>query len=289
MPFRRRTTRYRRNGKRPARATRYRRRSGYYPRIKGRRPTISRRRLLNITSKKKMDNMLPYSTNPDGSGGTPTSFGIPQSGGLFLWNATARDRVSSQGDANALALRESDTVFMRGLKERIVLTPNDSVSWMWRRITFTTKGATSIFAPIAHFIETSRGWNRLLVNSNSSTTSTAITSYIFDGASGTDWNDFMTAKVDTQRVTLKSDITKVIGSGNSFGRFHRYKYWYPMNKNFIYANDEQGETESTDVVHSLAKGGMGDYYVVDFFKCADPAGTHTLDFNPEATLYWHEK
>lgn len=237
--------------------------------------------------------MLPYATNPDGSGGTPTSFGVPSTGGVFLWNATARDRISSQGDPNASSLRESDTVFMRGLKERIVLTPSDDVSWMWRRITFTVKGASSVFTPIANYIETSRGWNRLLVNSNGSTTNTAIVSYIFEGAVNVDWLDVMTAKVDTNRVKLMSDRTKVIGSGNGRGRFHRYKYWYPMNKNFIYANDENGESESTDVVHSLGRQGMGDYYVIDFFKCALPDTTtpaaHVLDFNPEATLYWHEK
>jgi len=287
MPFRRRTTRYRRNGKRPARATRYRRRSGYYPRIKGRKPMLTRRRILNITSKKKQDNMLPYTTNPDGSGGTPTSFGVPQTGGFFLWCATARDRVSSQGDANAGSLRESDTVFMRGLKERIILTPNTPVSWMWRRITFTVKGSN--FGPIANSIETSRGWNRLLVNSNNSTTSLGITTFVFDGAQNVDWFDTMTAKVDTQRVTLMSDKTRVIGSGNQLGRFHRYKYWYPMNKNFIYANDENGETESTETYHATGKAGMGDYYVLDIFKCADTGNTHILDFNPEATLYWHEK
>lgn len=235
--------------------------------------------------------MLPYSTNPDGSGGTPTSFGVPQSGGVFLWCATARDRVSSQGDANAGSLRESDTVYMRGLKERIVLTPNDSVSWMWRRITFTIKGTQ--FGPIANAIETTRGWNRLLVNANSSTTQSSITSAIFEGTLNVDWIDTMTAKVDTQRVTLMSDRTKVIGSGNNLGRFHRYKFWYPMNKNFIYANDENGETETTEIYHALGKAGMGDYYVLDFFKCADPNAAsptaHVLDFNPEATLYWHEK
>lgn len=231
--------------------------------------------------------MLPYATNPDGSGGTPTSFGVTQAGGVFLWCSTARDRVSSQGDANAGSLRESDLVFMRGLKERIVLTPNTSVSWMWRRITFTVKGVT--FGPIANSIETTRGWNRLMVNSNGSTTAQAITSTIFEGAQNVDWLDTMTAKVDTQRVTLKSDRTKVIGSGNNLGRFHRYKFWYPMNKNFQYSNDENGETETTETYHSAGKMGMGDYYVLDFFKCADPSGTHTLDFNPEATLYWHEK
>ena len=283
--YARRSTRYRRRTTRriPRRTTRRvitrPRRSGYR----------SRRALLNVTSKKKQDNMLPYATNPDGSGGTPTSFGVPQSGGLFLWNATARDRVPSTGDYNASSLRESDVCYMRGLKERIVLTPSDSVSWMWRRICFTTKGGNSVFTPIANYIETSRGWNRLLVNSAGSTTAVAITSYIFKGTVNVDWIDNMTAKVDTQRVKLMSDTTRVIGSGNSVGRFHRYNRWYPMNKTLVYANDENGESETTDVVSTLGRQGMGDYYVLDIFKCADTATSHVLDFNPEATLYWHEK
>jgi len=233
--------------------------------------------------------MLPYATNPDGTGGTPTSFGVPQTGGTFLWCATARDRVSQDDDANASSLRSSDICFMRGLKERIVLTPNDDVSWMWRRITFTMKGATDIFTPIANYIETSRGWNRLLVNSQNSTTASAITTYVFEGAVNVDWLDTMTAKVDTSRVKLMSDKTRVLGSGNTRGRFHRYKFWYPMNKNLVYANDESGETETAEVLSSRGRHGMGDYYVLDFFKCADPSNPHLLDFNPEATLYWHEK
>ncbi|UJO02116.1 Cap [Molossus molossus associated gemykibivirus 3] len=248
----------------------------------------SRRRILNLTSRKKQDNMLPYATNQDGSGGTPTSFGIPAStGGVFIWNATARDRVSSSAESNAVSLRTSDVCFMRGLKERIILTPNNDTAWRWRRITFTIKG--DVFGPIGNRIETSRGWNRLLVNSAGSTTLQSLQTVLFQGVQNVDWMDQFTAKVDTGRVDLKSDVTRILASGNSKGKFHRFNLWYPMNKNLVYANDENGEGETLDVLSTNSKHGMGDYYVVDFFSGLSTSAADTLDFNPEATLYWHEK
>ena len=62
-----------------------------------------------------------------------------------------------------------------------------------------------------------------------------------------------------------------------------------MNKNMVYANDENGEGETLDVISTASKHGMGDYYVVDFFNANGGTASDLLDFNPEATLYWHEK
>lgn len=176
---------------------------------------------------------------------------------------------------------------MRGLKERVILTPSNDTSWRWRRICFTIKG--DLFGPIGNRIETSRGWNRLLVNSAGSTTAQSLFGVLFQGTQSVDWLDVFTAKVDTGRVTLKSDITRILASGNSKGRFHRFNLWYPMNKNLVYANDENGEGETLDVISTTSKAGMGDYYVVDFFNANGGTASDVLDFNPEATLYWHEK
>lgn len=145
------------------------------------------------------------------------------------------------------------------------------------------------FGPIANRIETSRGWNRLLVNSTASTTAQSLYGILFQGTQSVDWQDVFTAKVDTGRVTLKSDRTRILASGNSKGRFFKFNQWYPMNKNLLYANDENGESETLDVLSTTAKAGMGDFYVVDIFNSNGGTSSDLLDFNPEATLYWHEK
>lgn len=283
-----------------ARSTRYRRRSTRrYPRrstrrvISRRRPTRnrynSRRRILNITSRKKQDNMLGMSANSDGSAPTPVAFGIPTTGAVFLWCATARDRVSSKGDPTASSMRETDTVFMRGLKESITFQQNTGTSWRWRRICFTVKGRP--FAPLVDSLETSIGWTRLMSNKVSS--SVAITDVLFRGTAAVDWQDAWVAKVDTQRVTVHYDKLMTLGSGNNLGRFHRFKHWYPMNKNLVYNNDENGEGETINNYSTYGKPGMGDYYIVDFFDGirTTPSGEpeDQLLFQPQATLYWHEK
>lgn len=128
----------RRSTRRVARRTR--------TRITRRPRTMSRKRVLNISSRKKQDNMLPYATNPDGSGGVPASFGVPgNNGGCFVWCATARDRSSNLGDPTATSVRETDVIYARGLKERIRLTSNSARSWRWRRICFTAKGVEQLF------------------------------------------------------------------------------------------------------------------------------------------------
>lgn len=237
--------------------------------------------------------MLPYTTAPNGDEGTATTFGLTGlESGSFLWCATTRDRVSMDGDPNASSVRESDRVFMRGLRERITITTKGGLAWHWRRICFCTKGV--YFGPINNNIETSRGWSRLLVNSTGSTTLENLASIVFKGTRTVDWLKPFDAKVDTNRIDVKYDKTRVISAGNERGIFKEYKLWHPMNKNFIYSNDEFGEEETlgstTSNFHACGKQGMGDYWIWDLFEPATAGlSTDVLDFAPQATLYWHEK
>jgi len=289
MPFRRsyaRSTRYRRRTtrrvtRRPARRT-----------ITRRRPTRnrynSRRRILNVASKKKSDTMMP--TVVDGTNVTPGGYGMPGNiTSVFFWNATARDRLSSNNQPTANSVRESDVCYMRGLKERITLRTNTQAAWRWRRVCFTAKGFEGNFGTLYPEQENSNGWMRMLRNYNGTAVLPNLTEYIFKGTQSVDWFDVMNAKVDTNRVTLKYDRTITINSGNDKGKYVNQNLWHPMNKNLVYANDESGEGESNQIVSSLGKAGMGDYYVMDLFSCATGVDADGLLFQPEATLYWHEK
>lgn len=249
---------------------------------------MARRRILNIASKKKSDTMMPTVVN--GIEVQPGGYGMPGNiTSVFIWNATARDRLSNNNQPTASSVRESDTCFMRGLKERITIRTGSQASWRWRRICITMKGYEQNFAPTYPDQENSNGWMRMLRNYNGLPVLAAFTDYIFKGNQGVDWFDVMNAKIDTNRVTLKYDKIRTINSGNGVGKYANYNLWHPMNHNLVYANDESGEGESNQVVSTQGRAGMGDYYVIDLFTCATGGSGDSLLFQPEATLYWHEK
>lgn len=228
------------------------------------------------------------STRLDTAGQNPSTgpLVIPGTGGQILWCATCRDRGDAES-ATSSAVRETDTVYMRGLRESIMLTTSTASAWRWRRICFTIKGlpfGTNIA------LETSNGWTRMLWNLAGSPGRVAtITDVIFRGQQGQDWSDFFTAKPDTNRIKVYSDTVRTLNSGNQQGRFFKHKRWYPMNENLVYNNDERGEDENLDAYSTFGRGGMGDYYIMDFIDCATFNASDLLNMSAEATLYWHEK
>lgn len=252
---------------------------------------MTRRRILNYTSKKKADVMIsafvlaPNATPVVGAG--VTLDGDKQFNSL--WCATSRDMTLGTNLPGNEALRTSDTCFMRGLKEKITFSSNTGASWRWRRICFTVKGG--IISSSTELETSNQGWTRLLYDLavNSSTDLTALRTAVFKGAAGLDWADPFTAPVDNGRVTIKYDRTMTINSGNANGRYLTKSMWHPMNKNLVYSNDQQGPDMSPDYRSVVGKAGMGDYYVYDIIECATKAVADKLVFNPEATLYWHEK
>jgi len=254
------------------------------------RRLVSKRRILNVASKKKQDNMPAYAVNSDGTGGALGGVNFVALGvgnvTAFAWCATARDRVSNLGDNNATSVRSADLVYMRGLKERLTVMTDSQMSWRWRRITFTCKGPVGSLSSTAQ--ETSNGWVRLMRPLTSANLGT-LRDYLFRGATGLDNLSPMNAKVDTNRVTLKSDVTRVLSSGNDSGKFFRFNHWYPMNKNLLYSNDELGEGTTADAYSTLGRAGMGDYYVIDLFESVVADNASHLRIEPQATLYWHEK
>ncbi len=241
--------------------------------------------------------MAPLVTATNGSGGVPGPYGYSAFGsttsvqtGMFVWCATARDRINTGDDPTSVATRNSDTCYMRGLKETVLIQTNSAVPWRWRRICFTIKGLYNFRAGSADSVENSNGWQRILTDQRPTAYGASIREIIFRGVQGIDWNDTMTAKLDSTRVTVRYDVTRTINSGNATGVLRTYKMWHPMNKNLVYGNDESGDSETQDIHSTLGKAGMGDFYVLDFFQAAQFAQSgDTLLFNPEATLYWHEK
>ncbi|QCX29472.1 capsid protein [Plant associated genomovirus 17] len=267
------------------------------------RPTMSRKRILNISSRKKRDNMVVY---------TNTTIAAPQGGVsyaktaavltgnqtyIFPWIATARDLTIGVGTnyptvANESA-RTASLCYMRGLKEATNIRTTTGVAWQWRRVCFTLKGQRLYQANGAgqyFLLETSDGIVRVVNNVNGTSLGDSILDLVFDGKAGSDWLNIFNAKLDNQVISVKYDKTRTIASGNQNGIMRTYRDWLPMNKNLMFDDDENAAGEQTQPWSISGRQGMGDYYVMDFFQAAQGAAqTDQLVFSPEATLYWHEK
>nr|USZ80644.1 capsid protein [Tick-associated gemycircularvirus 2] len=267
---------------------------------------MSNKRVLNLTSIKKRDTMLAYYQNASTVNPQPGGYTIQGTGGgnggnttILMWCATARDNTvglgGSIGNRFTPETRTATTCYMRGLSEKIEMSTNSGVPWQWRRICFTYRNPAALSTTQGFFSESGGGYSRLLYNLTSGSTPdtqnlTNVRNLIFRGDLNTDWNNYLTAPLDNTRITVKMDKTMTISSGNQSGKLVYKSMWMPMNKNLVYDDDETGGGEIARFFSNSGKQGMGDYYVIDIFQAGIGAvSSDNLLFNPQATLYWHEK
>lgn len=267
-----------------------------------RRTYNNRRRILNVTSTKKKDNMCNYSNTTAASvrgGTTYTSNAAILNGGetyIFPWVASARsaiDVANNPGDPIEQSMRTSSTCYLKGLKERVQVQTSTGMPWQWRRICFTMKGDYLTKTDASGYrwsLVTSAGHVRVVNNFAGTTTGSTIVDLIFDGANGTDWISPFTAKLDNDVITVKYDRTRIIQSGNSNGVMRNYTMWHNLDHNIVYNDEESGDSEVVNRYSVWGKQGMGDYYIMDIISAGTGSSTSdNLSFQPEATLYWHEK
>lgn len=259
--------------------------------------------MLNVTSRKKRDTMI--GSNQAGAAGSVTPGGVtlgvnPAGAGnvhTLIYCPTARTLGDSttQPWVSRPAARTAQTCYMRGLSEMAEIYTNTGASWEWRRICFTTRGTNITNFP-AYYNNNTVGYTRhqyQMTGSNSSADAANITflySDLFQGVIGVDWQNIMIAPTNPKLFTIKYDKLRTIQSNNTLGTSRRVKTWLPFNSNLVYNDEEDGSNYLTNYYSTSGKEGMGDYYVVDFFKCLTPAGTaDTLRLETAATLYWHER
>lgn len=248
--------------------------------------------------------MMPFSQV--GSASSPTSGGYTVSGAgggnggnvtMLLWCATARDNTTGSNPGNRFtpAARTSTTCYMVGLSENIEISTNTGLPWQWRRICFTYKNPQTLSTTQPYYFENSSGFQRLIYNiSGSSNTDNQnlvnLRGILFKGSLLVDWNNYMTAPTDRSRVTVKYDTTTIISSGNTSGKLVKKKMWMSMKSNLVYDDDEVGGGESPGYYSVDSKAGMGDYYVLDMFLPGiGGSSSDQLFFQPQSSLYWHEK
>jgi len=273
---------------------------------------MSKKRILNITSRKKRNGMLTM-TNANDAGTVGNASNrianliVSNNSYRGIWIATAQDLVDGVGAGTRVseaAARTATTCYMRGLGEHIRIQTSSGIPWFWRRICFTFKGAaftqydtrdTPILTdPInLRYQDSSNGMQRLFANeylNNMPNTIDGEDDVIFKGRKSIDWSDPIIAPLDTSRITVKYDKTITIKSGNDRGTVREFKLWHPMNKNLVYGDDEAGDNMTTVFRSVTSKAGMGDYYVMDVITPGSGAVTSDqLLLQSNSTLYWHEK
>lgn len=216
---------------------------------------------------------------------------------VFPWICTARDNQSkagTNGGPEDEAARGTKSPYMVGIKEILSMQTSTATPWQWRRICFTLKGSrlwstapeNSYWMPI-----TSNGYGRL-VNSlrSGGGGKSQLYDFLFKGTGQSDWYDPLVAPPDRSTVTVKYDKTVTISSSNNIGRFHTRRLWHPMKQNLVYADDQYGGDTIESNVSVESKAGMGDYYIIDFFRClSGSTSADKISIDYEATLYWHER
>lgn len=202
------------------------------------------------------------------------------------WIATARPRYSGVVLPN---LRNAETCYMRGLKERLRIQTNSAHCWKWRRLCFTLKGTflldTNIF--ISNWPEVG---NVRVMNIHDAVWRSKLDAALFAGTFGKDYRTFMDATPDRTLIDVKYDKTRTISSGNSSGVWRTYNLWHEMNSNIMYGDDENGDGMTSSSISTTSKPGMGDYYVLDMFM-PNVGGSNSdrMSIDTTSTLYWHEK
>lgn len=236
---------------------------------------MSKKRILNLTSTKKRDNLAYYDPSNVTSPGRIIS--STASSDLFIYNfcPTARQYENSDDPTD----RSRHTVYWKGIREVGSVTTSSSVPWEWRRIVFEAKA----LRPTSTHGLTSNGYRRVTAPFFESDTIAPL----FEGDTG-DFTRFMDAKVDTTQVKLRYDKKVVLRSGNDAIHFHQYKHYFPLNGNMYYADDEDQNGVDSSEWCSNTRNGLGNVFIFDMFRCC-AEGSQELYWRPTATVYWHEK
>lgn len=259
---------------------------------------MSRRTILNVTSRKKVDNMMPVvidESNVHTNG--PYTSASPL---LCLFVPNARD---TRTPVTNPAVRNSSDIFAVGYKEKVQIDVNGGGTFMWRRIVFMLKGNDLRTAmdssdqgniPGQLYDQTTEGGCHRVIGPLLGVTNAQeeLQSYVFRGQDGTDWSNQFTAPVDTRRITVKSDRTRVIRPGNETGASRIFNLWYPIRRTISYEDDMESDTVGDRPFSTAGLRGVGDMYIMDIMAITSGGNDTPLTeykFSPEGSFYWHER
>lgn len=239
---------------------------------------------------------MPVAIADDAASGIPGS--ITMTGDQiygFLYSPSARRLHFPGSNEN---LRHKTKTYCRGYAERSSFEASDGTSWMWRRIVFASKDITFRNAFPANTIDFNTAtqgqmraaWNFLNGNAAGNSARDAAEQKLFQGTVGDDWVDRFAARVNTKNVTILGMRTTHLKGGNTDGQFYTQNDWFPVNKNLVYLDREEGADEKVTLPWStMGKPGIGNIFVYDIFAAANGVVGDTLEWVPQGTYYWHER
>lgn len=227
---------------------------------------------------------------PSGLKGTPGTH-------MFIFNPMRRTLVPS--NAYYSAARTSSDVFAVGFSEKFEIIPSDSSCWIWRRIVVSQKevwGTAAVQAQMGAQAPSGNTTRQLIDIGMTSSTQAFQDVYdevldkLFAGVATTDWNNTMTARIDTRRFTVHTDKTRRITSGNAASSPRTIRTYTKFNKMMYFDDEENGTTMSPSYNLVTDKRGMGTITVFDLFQCPAPlVATSNITVGVNSTMYWHEK
>ena len=192
-------------------------RSREWPRYRRRmRGKVSRRRILNVSTRKLKDTMPCVAITSGGSAGTP---GAPynltgDNDWAFAFCPNARDSHQNFNNATfpigqrGMYQRSLSDVFIRGYKEYVTLATNSGAPWLWRRLVVTMKSplwqsfpAGTVQREVPLTDNRSSGQTRALYNFGSvggveTDLAKEVYAVIFEGTLDVDWHNVFNAKPD---------------------------------------------------------------------------------------------
>lgn len=270
---------------------------------------MTARRVASIASTKKRDDMKFQFLGPGLSpiisqsvsvdGGSPGQF----NSFYMIGNVTARN--VSQTESGNPAKMSTDRPYIRGIKETLMISSDDSTHWRWRRIVFRAKDPR---------------WHLVLNPANNDTveypvtladgsgvvhraakafggTDAADVNYrnaflagMFMGTQNTDWNNTFTARTNSDFCTVIYDRVRNLMSSNDSGFTRQYSHWIPYNGNLFHGYKQDGDESGISPFSTTGGKGKGDVYVLDMFQGSLVSSVdNILNVQGTSTLYWHEK
>jgi len=284
---------------------------------------MTRRGLLNITSRKKRDTLMPTTGTGfiPGNGlpaGVTGGIGLDRGYAMFAFMPFARtahvDNVAFDNVSNQ-AQRTATNCFAKGYRDDIKISTNSSHSWEWRRIVFFFKGP-GLISPegevdalgVAQLLEYDGtpagdggaiGYRRKLANLSPESGSGSAGNVIvhdnfvramFRGQPGADWNNPFNAPINKDLISVIHDRKRVFRTGNDRGSVWEIKKYHSINKSLWYNDREVGDHMEFSPYSAEIKKSCGDVYIVDLIAPAFGATEDdSLIFNPTGSVYWHER
>lgn len=267
--------------KRARRPTRVSRRS--------RRVYPTRKGILDVTSIKKSDSMMP--TQGTSSTVAPNGYVTPAgTGAAFIFCPTYRYLEGATAGRSTFqsSARNATNTYAKGFSETILFAVNGGSPVRWRRVIFSTHLAPISSAFYASNTNDGTGYHRPM-NPLIGTDYLALTTLIFTGVQNVDWNSVHDAQLDTSRITVHYDKKMVVNPGNASGAARVHKHYTSLNRPMIYGDDESGEFEASSPFSNGTNSSMGNLFVYDVFDLSIPDGVTQIGFNPQSKYYWHER